>query len=131
MCTEFAFWVPSGHSDGAGRLTMPMSMSLEDVVTGIYHEMECESFAVKPALKYKMKKTSSTPITLASKKDWNGMTAHTKSLGKKDTVICTIVVDKQVSVATFSWTASVPANIITLQSIVPRSPSYAISPKEP
>ena len=56
--------------------------------------MECDNVNVKLELKYKMEKTGTSPINLVSEKDWIGMKAHTTSLGKKDAIICTIIVDK-------------------------------------
>ncbi len=76
---------------------MPMTASFEEVIKAIHQEMECNDINVKPALKYKMEKTGTFPINLATDKDWVGMKDHAKSLGKKEAVICTIVVDKPVS----------------------------------
>ena len=76
---------------------MPMSASFEEVIKAIHSEMECENVTRKPELKYKMEKTGSSPINLVSEKDWSGMKAHAKALGKKDAIICTILVDKEVS----------------------------------
>jgi len=59
--------------------------------------MECDNVNVKPELKYKMDKRNTLPINLVSEKDWIGMKAHVNSLGGKDAIICTIVVDKLVS----------------------------------
>ena len=53
-----------------------------------------------------------TAVKLAMERDWVGMKAYARSLGKKDMVICNIVIDKQVSLI-FSWTR-VHANLITL-----------------
>ena len=75
---------------------MPMTASFEELIKAIHQEMECEDVNVKPVLQYKMEKTG-TAVKLAMEKDWVGMKAHVKSLGKKDAVICNIVVDKPVS----------------------------------
>ena len=81
---------------------MPMTALFGELIKAIHQEMECEDVNMKPVLQYKMEKMG-TAVKLVMERDWVGMKAHVKSLGKKDMVICNIVVDKPVS-HIFAWT---------------------------